>query len=526
MRNLLRKVRDVCSRENGAVIVLTAFILPMTLCLTGLSVDVGRAYVVKSNLQNAADASALAGGHMYASTERNHGKTMDCVENYTGKNLRDKTIAEGKDAPDDEDTVNVETQIANDNVDVYLRQRVPTVFLGAVGSLLNIGDYGSLSVTAASRAHVSATGGTENNGFFDYTIFGAATTRWTKNDERGNSAHKQYKISGLTKEDMQPDNNPELASVTFKGNPHNPYKIAGNIGSNGRVGVNNNSGGEYNFQMNGASGINDDGISRIDTSSLYGASNEFANPQGSASGPTNSKYNTSINTPPVDISFRASNPIMKDLYLFYQQVRDLCRTNLKAAEQKGWYCDDTTPSNQSYQFDAGGLTYYQGNLQWGKDLNPLGLQCNSNNIYKHSDGLQPEQERFRVIIVNGDISIKMDKHVGDGNVLHGWDMNERYVDKDGDGKDHDNYALIISLHGDIRMQNCSKFRGIIYAPEGTVWLDSYDRVYANVIGQRVKVDNQDYDVESGPFLTKKNAGSKDIPHIGGTSHVTVTLEAI
>lgn len=521
MKSMLRRIRGLFCSEHGAAIVLTAFMLPTILCLTGLSVDVGRVYVAKSNLQNAADASALAGGHMYAGTNRNNAQTIDCVQSYTGKNIRNKAIAEGADTPADEDTVNVETRIANDNVDVYLRQRVPTVFLGAVGSLLHIGDYETLSVTAASRAHVAATGGTENNGFFDYTIFGAATTRWTKNDERGNSAHKQYKISGLTKDDMQPDNNPELASVTFKGNPHNPYKITGNIGSNGRVGVNNNSGGEYNFQMNGASGINDDGISRIDTSSLYGATNEFANPQGSASGPKNSKYNTSINTPPVDISFRASNPIMKDLYLFYQQVRDLCRTNLKAAEQKGWYCDDTTPSNQSYQFDAGGLTYYQGNLQWGKDLNPLGLQCNSNNIYKHSDGLTQDQERFRVIIVNGNITINMDK-----NGLHGWDMNERYADKDGDGKDHDNYALIISLHGDIRMHNSSKFRGIIYAPEGTVWLDSYDRVYANVIGQRVKVDNQDYDVESGPFLTKKNADSKDIPHIAGTSSVTVTLEAI
>ncbi|MCI6158841.1 MAG: Tad domain-containing protein, partial [Selenomonadaceae bacterium] len=231
---MLRRIRGLFGSEHGAAIVLTAFMLPTILCLTGLSVDVGRVYVAKSNLQNAADASALAGGHMYAGTNRNNAQTIDCVQSYTGKNIRNKAIAEGADTPADEDTVNVDTRIANDNVDVYLRQRVPTVFLGAVGSLLHIGDYETLSVTAASRAHVAATGGTENNGFFDYTIFGAATTRWTKNDERGNSAHKQYKISGLTKDDMQPDNNPELASVTFKGNPHNPYKITGNIGSNGR----------------------------------------------------------------------------------------------------------------------------------------------------------------------------------------------------------------------------------------------------------------------------------------------------
>ena len=116
----------------------------------------------------------------------------------------------------------------------------------------------------------------------------------------------------------------------------------------------------------------------------------------------------------------------------------------------GWYCDDTTPASESYQFDAGGLTWYQGNLRWGQDLNPLGVQCNSNNIYKHSANLTPDQERFRVIIVNGDVTINMEKTTN-GDKLHGWDMNEMYCDKDGDGRDHENYAVIISLHGNIRI---------------------------------------------------------------------------
>lgn len=130
-----------------------------------------------------------------------------------------------------------------------------------------------------------------------------------------------------------------------------------------------------------------------------------------------------------------------------------------------------------------------------------------------------------MIIVNGDVELNMEKTTT-GDKLHAWDMNEKYQDVDGDGQTHDNYALIISLHGNIRMHNYSKFRGIIYAPEGTVWLDSYDRIYANIIGQRVIIDNQNYDVESGPFLTKNNADNPDLPHLNSNSRVTVKLESI
>ena len=494
MNGFFRKFLAPLRGERAAVLMLTAVALPMILALTGLTVDIGNAYLVKSSLQNAADASALAGGHTYADTHRQVSPTESRVLSFTQKNLTQKTIAKGSTVPADNDTVNVDTQIEGDHVDVYLRQRVPMIFLGAVGNLLGVKNLSVMNVSAAARARITATG----SGYFDYTVFGAATT--TAKDGK-----------------KQPASNPEEASVNFKGNPDNPYKIAGNIGSNGRIGLNN-----INFQMNGASGINEDGISRIDTSSLYDTNDMFANPQGTATGPKNSKYNTRVNDPPIDISFSPTNPVTSDLYAFYQKVKELSASNLAAAEQKGWYCDDTKPATEKYQFDAGGLTSYNGNLRWGQDLNPLGVQCNSNNIYKHSANMTADKERFRVIIVNGDVELNMEKTTT-GDKLHGWDMNEQYQDVDGDGQTHDNYAVIISLHGNIHMHNYSKFRGIIYAPEGTVWLDSYDRIYANVVGQRVKVDNQGYDV--GPFLTKNNANNPDLPHLN-SPQVTVKLESI
>lgn len=538
MHRFSKETRPRHPGQQGSVLICTAFLLPVLFFLGGITVDFGSAYLAKSTLQNAADAAALAGGHEYLDSGRNVRSTKASAEksaqtNYSrtdeGHTTRLKEVSHSGSFPDDTASIHIDTDAHDDYVDVRLRQKVQLPFFGMLGGLLNIGALRSMNIQAASRAHLVTTGGT---GPFDYTVFGAATSRWTKNDEKGNAGHKQFDPSGSAD---QPANNPELASVVFKGNPNNPYKLNGNIGGNGRIGFNNANGTNYNFQLTGANGINEDGISRIDTSSLYGTANAdgyntdkdkrflFSTPQGASCGPTNSTYKTRINTPPLDISFNAQNPITKDLYAFYQEVRALCQSDLAAAEQKGWYCDDTTPASESYQFDAGGLTWYQGNLRWGQDLNPLGVQCNSNNIYKHSASLRPDQERFRVIIVNGDVTINMEK-TANGDKLHGWDMNEMYCDKDGDGQDHENYAVIISLHGNIRMHNYSKFRGIIFAPEGEVWLDAYDRIYGNIVGQRVKIDNQNYDVEAGPFLTQKNY--QNVPHLNSRPTTVIRLESL
>ena len=55
--------------QQGAILVLTAFLLPFIILFTGFAVDAGNAYVHHSKLQNAVDAAALAGGHKYAENE-------------------------------------------------------------------------------------------------------------------------------------------------------------------------------------------------------------------------------------------------------------------------------------------------------------------------------------------------------------------------------------------------------------------------------------------------------------------------
>ncbi|SEH32370.1 TadE/TadG family type IV pilus assembly protein [Selenomonas sp. KH1T6] len=56
------------SSQKGAVLVFVALLLPMLVFFGGMAIDFGRAYLYKSDLQNAADAAALAGVAAVAST--------------------------------------------------------------------------------------------------------------------------------------------------------------------------------------------------------------------------------------------------------------------------------------------------------------------------------------------------------------------------------------------------------------------------------------------------------------------------
>lgn len=54
-----------CRGQQGAILVLTAFLLPFIIAFTGMAVDFGNLYVQHQKLQNAADAAALAGAYNF-----------------------------------------------------------------------------------------------------------------------------------------------------------------------------------------------------------------------------------------------------------------------------------------------------------------------------------------------------------------------------------------------------------------------------------------------------------------------------
>ena len=68
---VLEKIKDLkfLKQERGAILVLTALLLPIIFGCLGIGYDIGNLYMHKARLQNVADAAALAGGRAYLDSQ-------------------------------------------------------------------------------------------------------------------------------------------------------------------------------------------------------------------------------------------------------------------------------------------------------------------------------------------------------------------------------------------------------------------------------------------------------------------------
>lgn len=91
-------MKKIVRDQRGFIFIFLAIGVMLLLCaFAGLALDVGRAYVVKSQLQNAADASALAGaGGLIDTTTKpasvTWGKADTEAKNFIGKNSADGKV--------------------------------------------------------------------------------------------------------------------------------------------------------------------------------------------------------------------------------------------------------------------------------------------------------------------------------------------------------------------------------------------------------------------------------------------------
>ena len=60
----IRRRRRLPRREKGAVAIQVALFFTALLAVAAMAIDIGRWVVVRHELQNAADAAALAGAHV------------------------------------------------------------------------------------------------------------------------------------------------------------------------------------------------------------------------------------------------------------------------------------------------------------------------------------------------------------------------------------------------------------------------------------------------------------------------------
>lgn len=107
---------QLVKEERGAVLVLTAFAMVVIFGFAALAIDGGRLYVTRGEIQNSADASALAGGQSLASSQ---GEANRAAREWADKNgltgdevvSVDFNVRCGGGAKDDTITVNVKRNV-------------------------------------------------------------------------------------------------------------------------------------------------------------------------------------------------------------------------------------------------------------------------------------------------------------------------------------------------------------------------------------------------------------------------------
>lgn len=149
-------------RQKGAVLVLTAVMLPFVLGVTGLAIDCGNLYLTQSRLQNAADSAVLAGATTIrddltsnrttvAGIISDHGRADETADNYVDENASVPEDGRGYDA------MSTGGQL---QYSVSLRKEVPVY-------LMRIFTSGkTYTVNAKSKAAIIGTGKTKSKNLF------------------------------------------------------------------------------------------------------------------------------------------------------------------------------------------------------------------------------------------------------------------------------------------------------------------------------------------------------------------------
>lgn len=149
-------------RQQGAILAFTALLLPMIIVGTGLAVDLGNIYVNYSQLQNAADAAALAGAHEYAvkgEKINSHPQADKMAEQY----VQGKYNNLDKSEEIDEKKYQAKSKDKKTYYRVKLTKEVPLYFLGSIYQ--KVSGKNTFTVPVSSVAAIQ--GQADNGGFFN-----------------------------------------------------------------------------------------------------------------------------------------------------------------------------------------------------------------------------------------------------------------------------------------------------------------------------------------------------------------------
>lgn len=447
--------------QKGAAIVLTAFLLPLIIGITGLAVDVGNLYIHKSSLQNATDAAVLAGGHAYADGNGNNTTAAQkAVDEYLKKNeqltsaynVKDLTYKKAKDGK-------------STRITLIGEETVQTHFLKVFGKK-------EQTITAKSTAQVSYIGDNTPH-IFDYAMIGGYDGKIQPHQMGGMNDIKNSIVFHSCDIDIQGkvhtnggiwlDDNHYISAENLDTAVNKDSELWANSRDNY---WDHYKDGQDSKWENGKQYYYDD-MDEATRKAHIRAGHEHDD-KVSGNGPrgytwyyyyrmkdtkNNDYVGSDIHASNIDISFSASNPMTSSLYSMVQGFKDM---TLAAREAAHVYLD--LDSNKSYQLNPSHTTSIYPGLTCGDFQSTY---SNTSQSYKIWDNV------YKIIIVNGDLSVNLP-------------ANQK-PDNDSD------HLILISLNGNISLQGSSPFYGYIYAPNGTVLIDGQQvaTIYGSVVAKSI-----------------------------------------
>lgn len=490
--------------QQGAILVLTAFLLPFIIAFTGMAVDFGSAYVRRSQLQNAADAAVLAGAYQIDDSN----KTKNTVESYLKTNLGkiydEYTLQDGQDFPLNENVLNYNYTISDkkDTLDVTVRSSLNTYFL-------KLFSVDTIPVSANAKAKVTINNTSVNDDMFNYAMVAAHKSASNYNIQDGDSQDSSYFFE------------------------RNNIIIEGDIWTNGKIYFNQDQYTMLTGKVNAYSGVKQQGKeieenywyegrerTKVFSPDVWGTHGTPTTPRYSflwkllmrllgwstAEGSSGVKYYTFLNRKDNYFTTEELIEAVKpdDRPLYGGKWKDITNDNLVkykdemkievdnnsgikallstyrdmsiADREKNHIFYDDTMSHGKYSFNSSNDYKYPNLTSWQTDQ----------IVTKDDTNIPSNRRYYRIIVVPNDL-----------------DVSFEHTPSPSDNE----YAILISLNGNIHIPLNGEFHGMVYAPKGTVKIDGKDNseFKGSVVAQRIDISSSQHFVWKNFFKTDNNS---------------------
>lgn len=491
------------SDQRGAMLVLTAFLLPFIIAFTGLAVDFGSAYVRRSQLQNAADASVLAGAYHLSDQQTN-----SIIESYLDTNLTGfftDFVYQRSDAyPSNPRTIYYQTDQQQDELGLVLRCSVDTVFL-------RFFDINAIPVSVMARAQAAENGVRVNDDMFNYAFTAAHIPAKDYNaDASAESPTKDYSIWFHT------DN----------------VKVMGNILTNGKITFDRN----YNTMLNGtlyaADTVRNGLTGAIPNEHIDYPHNKKFYPDVWGCYGWSSRTNFEEFVDSLGPRWRWLKVILQALIWFFGTDSTVNYYAFVAADTSGFFTKEVHNRDRSLYWDE--TITGKKRVDYQTHATPVDIAIDKNpgiqSLLRKYDGMSADERVQGHIYYNVNpadqwYTLWLSKDLGyPGFTTDGKNSYKVIVvyntiqlsPIDYGALADDQYAVVISLHGNIELHQNGEFNGILYAPEGNIKIDGNGLFEGSAVAQQILI------TQTGQEIEAKNFFASD-PELPGTKERQVKL---